>query len=330
MITEAHQLLQVLRLVDEVWQENEVVTTAQGGEPQYSELSMFKVYVVSVLKKLWSHRSVWRVLQSIEGLRQACGLSQVPDRRTLDRRLNKMAAQAQKQLEAIGLCLVLEGVTDGSTAAGDGSAIAAAGARWDRNDQKAGRVPDKLRGVDKEAAWIQSTYHGWVYGYKAHVVTTVAPTTVRVVLTATLTGSDSESHVLRQLLPSLPETVATLLLDKGYDDEKLMTACRELGMTVIAPLHLPVGRTTSALRRQRAALLTTALGQARYQQRSSTIEPFFATIKDLFQLHRAPVRGLRQVAAIVLGALYSWNLLVLFNFLNHRPLGQLKPILELC
>lgn len=233
-------------------------------------------------------------------------------------------------MEALGLCLVLEGVTEGSVAAGDGSAIEAAGPAWDRNDQKAGRVPDKLRGVDKEAAWIQSSYHGWVYGYKAHVVTTVAPTTVRVVLSAALTSSDCESHVLRTLLPALPDTLDSLLLDKGYDDEKLAQACRERGLTVIAPLHKPVAPSTSATRRQRAVFLTSALGKARYQQHSCTIEPFFATIKDLFHLHRAPVRGLQQVAALVLGALYAWNLLVLFNFLNHHSLGHVKPILELC
>jgi len=32
---------------------------------------------------------------------------------------------------------------------------------------------------------------------------------------------------------------------------------------------------------------------------------------------------------VILLSLYAWNLLVLFNFVNHRPLGEVKPILDL-
>jgi hypothetical protein len=28
-------------------------------------------------------------------------------------------------------------------------------------------------------------------------------------------------------------------------------------------------------------------------------------------------------------ALFAWNLIVLFNFVNHRPLGEVKSVLEL-
>ena len=51
---------------------------------------------------------------------------------------------------------------------------------------------------------IASTYHGWVYGYKAHVSISVASTTVRVVLGATVTGSACESHALHGRVKDLP------------------------------------------------------------------------------------------------------------------------------
>ena len=75
-----------------------------------------------------------------------------------------------------------EAVTDASVAASDGSAFATPGPVWHKKDKEAGIIPEGLHGVDTQADWIQSTYHGWVYGYKAHVSISVAPTTVRVVL----------------------------------------------------------------------------------------------------------------------------------------------------
>lgn len=324
MITSEHPLLQLLALVDMVWQENQ-----SQGMRVYSEQSMFKVYVVSLVKRLWSRRSVWRYLKGTPEVAAACGLSRIPDRRTLDRRLDDIGFEAERQIAALGLVLSLEAVTDGSLAASDGSAFEAHGPVWHKKDKKAGHIPDGLHGLDQEADWIQSTYHGWVYGYKAHVTVSVAPTTVRTVLSAKITGSACESHVLQAQLDSLPPTVETLLLDAGYDDAALLADCAQRDIHVLVPLSKPVGKSTPQDRRDRAAFLASPEGKARYQKRGCTIEPFFATIKAFFQLDPLPVQGESAVSAFILLALYAWNLIVLFNFLNHRPLGQVKPVLDL-
>jgi hypothetical protein len=60
MITAAHPLIQLLALIDMVWIEAEGGQLKRGGPKFYSERTMFKVYLVSVLKQLWAHRSVWR------------------------------------------------------------------------------------------------------------------------------------------------------------------------------------------------------------------------------------------------------------------------------
>jgi hypothetical protein len=284
---------------------------------------------VSLVKQLWHRRSVWRYLTGTPEVAAACGLGRIPDRRTLDRRLGEIGPQAERQIAALGLVLSLEGVTDGSAAASDGSAFAAAGPVWHKKDKKAGRIPDGLHGLDVDADWIYSDYHGWVYGYKAHVTVSVAPTTVRVVLSATVTGSACESHVLQAQLPDLPPTVETLLLDAGYDDADLISACANRGIDAIAPLSKPVGNSTPQPRRDRAAFLASAEGKALYKRRGSTIEPFFATIKAFFHLDPLPVQGEIAVSAFILLALYAWNLIVLFNFVNHRPLGEVKPVLDL-
>lgn len=328
MVSPDHPLIQLLALIDLVWAEPEAGQPGRGVPKTYSEKVMFKVYVVSLLKMLWERRSLWRFLKGNPTVAAACGLVRVPDRRTLDRRLNEIAAHAEEQIRALGLVLSVEAVTSSVAAASDGSAFATPGPVWHKKDKEAGMVPEGLHGLDREADWIQSTYHGWVYGYKAHVTTSVSTATVRVVLDATVTGSACESHVLKNRIETLPPTIETLLLDAGYDDGDLIDHCAQRGMTVLAPLSKPVGQSTPQVRRDRAAYLASDAGKAWYKQRGTSIEPFFATIKDLFDLDPLPVQGKVKASAFILLALYAWNLIVLFNFLNDRPLGEVKPILD--
>ena len=324
MITNDHPLLQLLALIDLVW-----VETKPRTVKVYSEQTMFKVYVVSVLKQLWSRRSLWRYLVGMPPVASACGLARIPDRRTLDRRLTEMVPQAERQIQALGLVLSLEAISDATVAASDGSAFATAGPVWHKADKQAGIIPAGLRGLDTEADWIQSTYHGWVYGYKAHVTISPAPTTVRAVLSATVTGSACESHILQSHLDDLPPLVSRLLLDAGYDDRELMAACAERRLQVLVPLSKPIGKSTSQDRCDRAAYLASPEGKARYRQRGCSIEPFFATLKDFFHLDPLPVQGKTLASIVILLSLYAWDLLVLLNFVNHRPLGMVKPILDL-
>jgi hypothetical protein len=93
------------------------------------------------------------------------------------------------------------------------------------------------------------------------------------------------------------------------------------GIRVLAPLAKPIGESTPQDRRDRAAYLHSPPGKARYAQRGTSIEPFFGTIKDFFCLDPLPRQGKRHAATFILLALYAWNLLVLFNLLNDRPLG---------
>jgi hypothetical protein len=328
MVSPDHPLIQLLALIDRVWAEPEARRQGRGAPKRYSEKVMFKVCVVSLLKTLWERRSLWRYLKANPTVAAACGLARIPDRRTLDRRLVEIAPHAEEQIRALGLMLSVEGVTSSATAASDGSAFATPGPVWHKKDKEAGIVPEGLHGLDDEADWIQSSYHGWVYGYKAHVTTSVSSATVRVVLDATVTGSACESHVLEDRIDELPPTIETLLLDAGYDDGDLIDRCAQRGITVLAPLSKPVGQSTSQKRRDRAAYLASDAGQAWYKQRGSSIEPFFATIKSLFLLAPLPVQGKVKASAFILLALYAWNLIVLFNFLNDRPLGEVKPFLD--
>jgi len=329
MVSHNHPLIQLLLLVDLVWAETEAMKKRRGAPNVYSEKVMFKIYMVSLMKHLWQRRSLWRYLKANAVVAEACGLSHMPDRRTLDRRLLEIAPNAEAQIRTLGLMLSVETVTSGTIAASDGSAFETAGPVWHKKDKEAGEVPKGLTGLDQEADWIQSSYHGWVYGYKAHVSISVSSATVRAVLDATVTGSACESHILEERIGDLPPLVETLLLDAGYDDSQLIECCYQGEIEVLVPLSKPIGKSTSPERRDRAAYLASPEGKSRYQQRGSSIEPFFATIKNFFRLDPLPVQGRVKASAYILLALYAWNLIVLFNFMNDRPLGAVKSILDI-
>jgi len=321
-------MLAILELVDPVWQQDDE-QVKRGRGYVYAPKVLFKVYLVGVLKKLGSRRAVHRYLVEIPDVAQACGLAQVPDRRTLDRRLEGMTEVAATQVQVLGQVLGLEEVTDVQTVCSDGSAFKARGPVWHAKHKRTGHVPAGLRGLDKDADWIQSTYHGWVYGYKAHLTVSDAPTTVRAVVSVTVTGASCESSVLCDHLDDLSPLTTCILLDKGYDNPTLLANCQQRQLQVLVPLSKKVGKSTSPERRQRAAYLASPAGKARYHRRGCCIEPFFATLKSAFQLDPLPVRGKLAVTLLITLACYAWNLLALYNFQSNRPLGAVNALLGL-
>src|SRR5205807_7628871 len=50
--------------------------------------------------------------------------------------------------------------------------LRARGGVWHKKDREAGVVPHTS--IDTEASWTKSGWHGWVYGWKLHLVCTVA------------------------------------------------------------------------------------------------------------------------------------------------------------
>lgn len=135
MITADHPLIQLLALIDMVWVETEPPGLKRGAPKLYSEKVMFKVYVVSLLKKLWARRSLWRYLAGTPLVAASCGLGRIPDRRTLDRRLREIGPEAEAQIQALGLALSIEAVSDATMAASDGSAFKTAGPVWHKKDK---------------------------------------------------------------------------------------------------------------------------------------------------------------------------------------------------
>ena len=106
----------------------------------------------------------------------------------------------------------------GRAAATDSTVLRAAGSVWHKKDREAGVVPHTS--IDTEAHWTKSGWHGWVYGWKLHLVTTVA--SVWIPLAATLTPANvADNEEVLRLVPELPEDVRYLLGDVHSNDPTL-------------------------------------------------------------------------------------------------------------
>jgi hypothetical protein len=74
----------------------------------------------------------------------------------------------------------------------------------------------------------------------------------------------------------------------------------------------------------------TLVRQLFHRLRSQAIEPFNGLFKNIFEWSgQVPVKGLRRTQLFVLGAVLLYQLVLLYQFDAHLPLGkQIKPLLK--
>src|SRR5206468_9833478 len=112
--------------------------------------------------------------------------------------------------------------TESPLAAMDSTVLRALGGVWHKKDREAGRVPHSS--IDTEAHWTKSGWHGWVYGWKLHLVVSVAA--VWIPLAADLRAANvADNEQALELLHELPVEVRYVLGDQHYNDETIREVC---------------------------------------------------------------------------------------------------------
>jgi hypothetical protein len=83
--------------------------------------------------------------------------------------------------------------------------------------------------IDTEAGWTKSGWHGWVYGWKLHLATTVAG--VWIPLAARLTPANvPDNRMAPPLIEALPEEARFVLGDSHYNNARnVREACTRRG-----------------------------------------------------------------------------------------------------
>ncbi len=199
----------------------------------------------------------------------------------------------------------------------DSTVLRALGGVWHQQHREAGIVPHSS--LDTEAGWTKSGWHGWVYGWKLHVVVTVAA--VWLPLAAALTPANAaDNEVAPRLLPALPAGLRVLLGDPSYDDAALPDECTAAGYCLVTS---PRG----AYPHHDAGV---AVRRLFHQLRSHAIENFNEQFKAIFDTHgQVPTRGLVATRRWVLGAVFVYQLVLLYRHQRGADLRVgLKPFLK--
>ena len=187
----------------------------------------------------------------------------------------------------------------------DSTLLKAKGHVWHTSSMKKGVVPRS--GIDTDARWGYSHTKGWVFGYKLHLTSTTGHLTVP--LTADVTTANVQDNQMYVPLTSssssspsssvfsLP-SVLHMAADLGYDDRKLYEySKRILGMDMVCPVERY--ESTSKKRLELICFYESALGQAIYSRRRTSIEPLIEHIKSVFRIDPLPARGFHAVSAVV-------------------------------
>ena len=104
--------------------------------------------------------------------------------------------------------------TFGRAAAVDSTMLRARGGVWHQKDRAAGVVPHSS--IDTEAHRTKSGWHSRAYGWKLHLVTTVAA--MWLPLAAQLTPANvADNEIAPQVLDDLPAEVRFVLGDRHYN-----------------------------------------------------------------------------------------------------------------
>jgi hypothetical protein len=229
----------------------------------------------------------------------------VPSRRTWERRLNALPGTLPARLGCLGRYLV--GRIDpwagrGSAVAIDSTVLHARGGVWHKQHRAAGVVPQTS--IDTEAGWTKSGWHGWVSGWKLHLVTTVAA--VWIPLAAELTPANiADNEPAPCLLDELPGAARFVLGDTHYNDPAVRDHCATAHRFLVATRRGRYPHTDDGVEVRRVF----------HKLRSLAIENFNEQFKGIFDGHSAvPTRGLVATRRFALGAVFLYQLALLHRF----------------
>jgi hypothetical protein len=308
MITPETVVVQLLRLIERIPQPP---PKRQRGRPVvYSDGLFLKALVIMIVKRLHRVGELLAVLeeptQEMQSLRELLyERGRFPSRRTFERRLRALPQTLPEQIGLLGRQLVelLEPwARSGRAVALDSTVLQARGGVWHKKDRQVGVVPHTS--IDTEAGWTKSGWHGWVYGWKLHLATTVAG--VWIPLAAHLTPANvSDNQVALSLIEELPQQARFVLGDTHYNAPEVRAACDQRERFLVASGRGPYPHTDPGVEVRRIF----------HRLRHIAIENFNEHFKAIFDVPGpVPTKGRLDTARFALGAVFTYQLALLHRF----------------
>lgn len=173
--------------------------------------------------------------------------------------------------------------------------------------------------IDTEVVWTQSGWHGWVYGWKLHVAAVVAA--VWIPLAADLMPADvADNEVAPVLLREVPLETCYILGDRHYNAPNVRQDCEEHNRILVASHYGCYPHTDAGVEVRRIF----------HKLRPLAIENFNEHFKGIFDSHgQVPTKGLANTRRFALGAIFVYQLALLYRFQNGLDLNiGLKAFLK--
>lgn len=162
---------------------------------------------------------------------------------------------------------------------------------WHKKDKRAGIVPKKLTGLDREASWSYSKADGWIYGHGTFCLVSHQRSVVGLFMW--MPNSASEAKRLDEEIVKFSRQIKTVCMDAKADDEKMYARLgREHGIKL---LTVPRSKMDKSERRQK--MIKEQMREENreiYKKRSTTVEPMQGIIKEIFQIEDCWMRGNRS------------------------------------
>src|SRR5262245_9269111 len=304
MIEQETLLVMLVRLVTRVPLPPPSSKPRRGRPKTYPDRLFLQAVVIMIVRHVHTVHELLSVLEQptaqMQQLRDLLTLDgRFPTRRTWERRLQAIPATLPSQIGCLGralVALIQPFASCGLAAAIDSTVLRARGGVWHKKDREAGIVPHTS--IDTEAHWTKSGWHGWVYGWKLHLVTTVAA--VWIPLAADLTPANvADNEQALTLLPELPAEVRYILGDQHYNDPTIDATCAASGRTVVATQRGPYPHTDGGVEVRRIL----------HELRSRAIENLNEQFKGIFDAHgQVPTKGLVNTRRFALGAVFVYQL----------------------
>ncbi len=280
------------------------------GRPYvYPTILMVQLFIIKSWMRFPSNNTFHYFLfikKSNDKLLHVCKLTQIPNRRTIDRRFQVLPIG--KIIGTMGNLFVSEKLVDNLSASVDSSMLQAAGPIWHKSDIKKNRLP--IAGIDTDAKWGFSNSKGWVWGYKLHMSCSTGQ--LAVPLSACITTANiHDSKPYKKLTESLAGLMSNMLADPAYDDGTLYESSKNNGMGLICPIKKY--HSTPPERLKLVEFYNSKEGQELYSQRKISIEPLFEYLKGTFNIRVLSVKGFDNVKSFVLICVLVYQLAVYYN-----------------
>lgn len=316
MVSQASCLVTLVALVDRLPEPQRARTRKRGRPHVYSDRLFLKALVIMIIRHVHTVHELLSVLAQptaeMRCLRKLLNeQGHFPARRTWERRLKSLPQTLPAQIGCLGRLLIerLKPWSEsGRAVAIDSTVLRARGAVWHQKHREKGEVPHTL--IDTEAHWTKSGWHGWVYGWKLHVVSVVAG--VWFPLAALLTPANvADNTPAPTLLQEVPAEVRFVLGDRHYNTPELRANCALADQELIATKLGKYPHTDDGVEVRRVF----------HKLRSIAMENFNEHFKSIFDGHgQVPTKGLIATQRFVLGAVFVYQLGLLYRFENGLDL----------